>query len=63
MDKILTKKYDKLVSDAPELIKVLPWGVDYEVDVSAWPLLLAGRLSLPVFRLSASPISLVGGHA
>lgn len=34
VDKILTKKYDKMVNDAPELIKVLPWGPSFEVDVS-----------------------------
>ncbi|KAG8907167.1 hypothetical protein FRB99_005139 [Tulasnella sp. 403] len=32
VDKMLTKKYDKLVQDAPELIKVLPWGPSFEVD-------------------------------
>ena len=33
VDKALSAKYEKLVNDAPELIKVLPWGEDFEVDV------------------------------
>ncbi|KAG8859362.1 hypothetical protein FRB96_004577 [Tulasnella sp. 330] len=37
VDKVLTKKYDKLVGDASELIKVLPWGKDYEVDTFRKP--------------------------
>ncbi|KAN0097951.1 Peptidase family M49 domain containing protein [Tylopilus felleus] len=32
VDKALSVKYDKLVNDAPELIKVLPWGPAFEVD-------------------------------
>lgn len=32
MNKTLSAKYEKLVNDAPELIKVLPWGKDFEVD-------------------------------
>lgn len=49
VDKILTKKYDKLVNDAPELIKVLPWGPDYEVDVSqAIALWFCGKANLSV---------------
>ncbi|KAF8451160.1 peptidase family M49-domain-containing protein [Boletus edulis BED1] len=32
VDKALSAKYDKLVNDAPELIKVLPWGPAFEVD-------------------------------
>lgn len=32
VDKTLSAKYDKLVNDAPELIKVLPWGAVFEVD-------------------------------
>lgn len=32
VDKALSAKYDKLVNDAPELIKVLPWGSVFEVD-------------------------------
>lgn len=32
VDKTLSAKYDKLVNDAPELIKVLPWGSVFEVD-------------------------------
>ncbi|KAG8924473.1 hypothetical protein FRC02_010405 [Tulasnella sp. 418] len=37
VNKELTAKYDKLVDDAPELIKVLPWGKDFEVDVFRKP--------------------------
>ncbi|KAG9039194.1 hypothetical protein FRB95_011779 [Tulasnella sp. JGI-2019a] len=37
VDKVLTKKYDKLVNDASELIKVLPWGKAYEVDTFRKP--------------------------
>ncbi|KIK94398.1 hypothetical protein PAXRUDRAFT_33528 [Paxillus rubicundulus Ve08.2h10] len=32
VDKTLSAKYDKLVNDAPELIKALPWGRVFEVD-------------------------------
>ncbi|KAG1772666.1 peptidase family M49-domain-containing protein [Suillus occidentalis] len=32
VNKELSAKYDILVNDAPELIKVLPWGTDFEVD-------------------------------
>ncbi|KAF9224504.1 dipeptidyl-peptidase III [Gyrodon lividus] len=32
VDKALSAKYDKLVNDAPELIKALPWGQVFEVD-------------------------------
>ena len=32
VDKALSAKYDKLVNDAPELVKVLPWGPAFEVD-------------------------------
>lgn len=37
VNKTLTAKYDKLVAGAPELIKTLPWGPDYEVDVFRKP--------------------------
>lgn len=37
VNKELTAKYEKLVSDAPELIKTLPWGPLYEVDVFRKP--------------------------
>jgi dipeptidyl-peptidase III len=37
VNKSLSAKYDKLVHDASELIKVLPWGSDYEVDVFRKP--------------------------
>ncbi|OBZ70380.1 Dipeptidyl peptidase 3 [Grifola frondosa] len=37
VDKQLSAKYDKLVNDAPELIKSLPWGKDFEVDVFRKP--------------------------
>ncbi|KAG9316989.1 peptidase family M49-domain-containing protein [Chiua virens] len=37
VDKALSAKYDKLVNDAPELIKVLPWGSVFEVDVFKKP--------------------------
>jgi dipeptidyl-peptidase-3 len=32
VNKALSAKYDKLVNDAPELVKVLPWGPTFEVD-------------------------------
>ncbi|KAI0758138.1 aflatoxin-detoxifizyme [Fomes fomentarius] len=37
VDKQLSAKYDTLVNDAPELIKSLPWGKDFEVDVFRKP--------------------------
>ena len=37
MDKQLSAKYETLVNSAPELIKVLPWGKDFEVDVFRKP--------------------------
>ncbi|EGO18571.1 hypothetical protein SERLADRAFT_353218 [Serpula lacrymans var. lacrymans S7.9] len=37
VDKQLSAKYDILVNDAPELIKVLPWGKEFEVDVFRKP--------------------------
>ena len=37
VDKQLSKKYETLVNNAPELIKVLPWGKDFEVDVFRKP--------------------------
>lgn len=37
VNKELSAKYDILVNDAPELIKVLPWGQDFEVDVFRKP--------------------------
>jgi dipeptidyl-peptidase-3 len=37
VDKKLSAKYETLVSEASELIKVLPWGADYEVDVFRKP--------------------------
>lgn len=37
MNKVLSAKYDTLVNDAPELIKTLPWGPDFEVDVFRKP--------------------------
>ncbi|KAI0699721.1 aflatoxin-detoxifizyme [Cytidiella melzeri] len=37
VDKALSAKYEVLVNDAPELIKVLPWGKDFEVDVFRKP--------------------------
>ncbi|KAF9230024.1 peptidase family M49-domain-containing protein, partial [Melanogaster broomeanus] len=37
VDKTLSAKYDKLVNDAPELIKALPWGPVFEVDVFKKP--------------------------
>lgn len=33
VNKDLSAKYEKLVDRAPELIKVLPWGESFEVDV------------------------------
>ncbi|PPQ66069.1 hypothetical protein CVT26_010811 [Gymnopilus dilepis] len=37
VNKQLSAKYEKLVEDAPNLIKVLPWGKDFEVDVFRKP--------------------------
>ncbi|KAH7888205.1 peptidase family M49-domain-containing protein [Phlebopus sp. FC_14] len=37
VNKELSAKYDVLVNGAPELIKVLPWGKDFEVDVFRKP--------------------------
>lgn len=37
VNKELSAKYETLVNDAPELIKELPWGKDYEVDVFRKP--------------------------
>ena len=37
MDKKLSAKYETLVNNAPELIKSLPWGKDFEVDVFRKP--------------------------
>ncbi|KAJ4481110.1 aflatoxin-detoxifizyme [Lentinula aciculospora] len=37
VNKALSAKYDTLVSQAPELIKVLPWGKDYEVETFRKP--------------------------
>jgi len=33
----MSTKYEKLVNDAPRLIKDLPWGPDFEVDVFRKP--------------------------
>lgn len=33
----MSSKYEKLVNDAPELIKDLPWGPDFEVEVFRKP--------------------------
>ncbi|KDR81604.1 hypothetical protein GALMADRAFT_239656 [Galerina marginata CBS 339.88] len=37
VNKELSAKYETLVEDAPNLIKVLPWGKDFEVDVFRKP--------------------------
>lgn len=37
VDKALSAQYEKLVNGAPDLIKVLPWGKDFEVDVFRKP--------------------------
>jgi Peptidase family M49 len=37
VDKELSVKYETLVNDAPDIIKVLPWGKDFEVDVFRKP--------------------------
>ncbi|KAF5352974.1 hypothetical protein D9758_007928 [Tetrapyrgos nigripes] len=37
VNKTLSAKYDKLVQSAPELIKVLPWGPNFEVDTFRKP--------------------------
>ncbi|KAI0093655.1 aflatoxin-detoxifizyme [Irpex rosettiformis] len=37
VDKALSAKYEVLVNGASDLIKVLPWGIDFEVDVFRKP--------------------------
>ena len=37
MNKELSAKYENLVNNAPKLIKDLPWGKDFEVDVFKKP--------------------------
>lgn len=37
VNKQLSAKYEVLVNNAPEYIKVLPWGEDFEVDVFRKP--------------------------
>ena len=37
VDKEMSAKYEKLVNDAPRLIKDLPWGPEFEVDVFRKP--------------------------
>jgi len=37
VDKEMSAKYEKLVNEAPRLIKDLPWGPDFEVDVFRKP--------------------------
>jgi len=37
VDKQLSAKYEVLVDSAPQLIKALPWGPDFEVDVFRKP--------------------------
>jgi dipeptidyl-peptidase III len=37
VNKELSVKLNELVNKAPELIKALPWGADYEVDVFKRP--------------------------
>ena len=37
MNKELSVKFNELVDKAPELIKDLPWGKDYEVEVFRRP--------------------------
>lgn len=37
VNKELSSKYEVLVDSAPELIKDLPWGPDFEVDVFRKP--------------------------
>lgn len=37
VNKELSAKYDILVARAPELIKVLPWGKDFEVETFRKP--------------------------
>ena len=44
VDKDMSSKYEKLVNDAPELIKVLPWGPNFEVDVFRKPDFTALRI-------------------
>jgi dipeptidyl-peptidase-3 len=37
VNKQLSAKYETLVNDAPRLIKGLPWGKDFEVDLFKKP--------------------------
>lgn len=37
MNKELSAKYESMVNQAPQLIKALPWGADFEVDIFRRP--------------------------
>ena len=37
MNKELSAKYENMVNQASQLIKVLPWGPDFEVDIFRRP--------------------------
>ncbi|PFH54364.1 hypothetical protein AMATHDRAFT_135808 [Amanita thiersii Skay4041] len=56
VDKELSAKYEILVSRAPELIQVLPWGKDFEVDVFRKPDFTA--LQVVAFATGGIPIGI-----
>jgi len=37
VNKEQSAKYERMVNQAPQLIKVLPWGADFEVDIFRRP--------------------------
>ena len=57
VDKELSARYEKMVSDAPEHLKGLPWGKDFEVDVFRKPDFTA--LEVLTFATGGSCVSIV----
>jgi hypothetical protein len=58
VNKTLSAKYEILVNRAPELIKVLPWGKDFEVDKFRKPDFTA----LEVVNFTTGGLTLCCGH-
>jgi hypothetical protein len=58
VDKQLSAKYETLVNEASELIKVLPWGKDFEVGEIVLGLAEA-NYAMHRWMFSASPTSLL----
>ncbi|CCL99112.1 uncharacterized protein FIBRA_01126 [Fibroporia radiculosa] len=56
VNKTLSAKYDKLVAQAPELLKVLPWGKDFEVDEFRKPDFTA--LEIVTFTTGGIPVGI-----